>query len=97
MDLSFNEMERILSGLTQQGLEPEVSLYINEQEYMVIVYEDHCSFQRCGAMDGSGEKEFPSLQDLYHAETVDHIVLERDWNEITGWYCFEMEYYQQET
>jgi len=30
---------------------------------MIIIYDDHCSFQRCGYKDGSREYDFSSLDE----------------------------------
>lgn len=49
---------------------------------MIIIYDDHCSFQRCGYRDGSGELDYNDLDELYRAEQPDGIVLARDWDEI---------------
>lgn len=63
----------------------------SDEEYMLIKYADHASFQRCGAWDengnydgdGSGEYGYTSLDALYHADLIDGIRLDRDWPRIT--------------
>ena len=64
---------------------------MNHKEYMIIIYDDHCSFQRCGSKDGSGEYDFLSLDELYVAEQVDGIILERDWGKIQYLDCVDFE------
>lgn len=58
---------------------------------MIIIYDDHCSFQRCGSKGGSGEYDFLSLDELYMAEQVDGIILERDWGKIQYLDCMDFE------
>ncbi len=81
----FKEVvKKILTDLP--GFEPEIVLYFSDRpdkEYMIIVYGDECTFQRCGVKDGSGEVWYKSLDELYESETVDGILLKRDWNKIT--------------
>ncbi len=55
-----------------------------DKTYMVIKYDDHVSFQRCGAGDGSGEYSYDSLMELFKTESVDGICLEKDWDKITA-------------
>lgn len=64
---------------------------------MIIVYADQCSFQRCKSkLLRSGEFYYSSLDELYHSETVDHILLERDWEKIIDWDCFEFAFLENE-
>jgi hypothetical protein len=58
---------------------------------MIIAYEDHCSFQRCGFINCSGENKYNNLLELYYAETIDYIQLKRDWKDIKKLECFELE------
>lgn len=90
---SFEEVKRKLNELVSVGFEPELTLYIYEKEYMIIAYEAHCSFQRCGFNNGSREVNYNNLDDLYNAETVDNILLKRDWNDIEDFNCFDFELY----
>jgi hypothetical protein len=88
---SFNEIKSKMYKMTNAGWEPELTLYLYEKEYMIIGYSDHCSFQRCGVKDGSGEFDYETLDDLYNQETVDAILLSRDWNDIEDFECFDFE------
>lgn len=58
---------------------------------MIIIYNGHCSFQRCGYKDGSREYDFSSLDELYVAEQVDGIILKRDWGKIEYFDCVDFE------
>ncbi|SEL29694.1 hypothetical protein SAMN04487770_10898 [Butyrivibrio sp. ob235] len=51
---------------------------------MIIKYDDHVSFQRYGASDGSGEYNYDSIMELYQTESVDGICLEKEWGKITA-------------
>ena len=64
--------------------EPEFEIYFKglDKTYMIIKYDDHVSFQRCGAQDGSGEFDYPSLSELYQTVSVDDICLKDKWNDI---------------
>ncbi|WP_026659249.1 hypothetical protein [Butyrivibrio sp. AC2005] len=43
--------------------EPEFEIIFRgiKNSYMIIKYDDHVSFQRCGTNDGSGEYEYPGV------------------------------------
>ncbi len=79
---SFDEIREKLYKMVANGWEPELSMFLYDKEYMIIVYKSHCSFQRCGINDGSGEVNYDSLDKLYCTETVDNILLSRDWKDI---------------
>ena len=68
-------------------MEAELRIYLYGKEYMIIIYDDHCSFQRCGYRDGSGEQNYNTLDQLYSAKQVDNIVLAKDWNSIEKLEC----------
>lgn len=87
----FETIKCLLLKSIQNGWETELTLAINNKEYMIIIYDDHCSFQRCGHRDGSGEYDFSSLDELYVAEQVDGIILERDWGKIEYFDCLDFE------
>jgi len=90
---SFDEIKEKFSGQFVIDFEPELTLHINSKEYMIIFYDNRCSFQRCGYPDGSGEVYFDTLDDLYNAETIDGILLKRDWDDITDFECWEFGVY----
>ena len=90
-EYDFETIKTLLHKSIENGWEAELTLYINSREYMIIIYDDHCSFQRCDYKDGSGEYDFTSLDELYAAEQVDGIILERDWEKIEYFDCVDFE------
>ncbi len=64
--------------------EPEFEIFFrgNQTSYMIIKYDDHVSFQRCGVEDGSGEYDYPSLEELYETDSVDGVCLKDVWGNI---------------
>ncbi len=94
--LTFDELKS--TALRHTDMEPEIWLNFTDKnsDYMIIVFKDKCSFQRCGSQgvspfDGSGEMFYKSLDELYETETIDGILLKRDWDKITSIYSFEPE------
>jgi len=79
--ISFIEFSQLFDSA--KG-EPEFEIYFKglETTYMIIKYEDHVSFQRCGVDDGSGEYDYPSLSVLYQTASVDDICLKDKWSDI---------------
>ena len=59
----FQTIKDLLQKSIENGCEAELTLYMNHREYMIIIYDDHCSFQRCGYKDGSREYDFSSLDE----------------------------------
>lgn len=88
---NFETIKNLLQKSIENGCEAELTLYMNDREYMIIIYDDHCSFQRCGYKDGSGEYNFLCLDELYVAEQVDGIILARDWEKIEYLDCADFE------
>ena len=93
---SFSEIKNTLEELVNTGSEPELSLFMYGKEYMIIGFADRCSFQRCGAEDGSGEIFYNNIDELYNSVTVDNILLKRDWGDITNFECFDFYWYYDE-
>lgn len=84
----------LLKSIREHGFESELRLHIhdNPNEYMIIIYNDHCSFQRCGAPEkASGEYNFESLDELYKTQQIDDIVLERDWEKVRDLECIDFD------
>jgi len=97
MKYSFDEIKEKFSGKFIVDFEPELTLYMYEKTYMIIIYnENRCSFQRCGFNDGSGEVIYNSLDELYITKTIDDILLQRDWNDIANFECTDYEIYHNE-
>lgn len=88
---SFEEIKRFLQISIEEGMAAELRIYLYGKEYMIIIYDDHCSFQRCGYRDGSGEQNYNTLDQLYSAKQVDNIVLAKDWNSIEKLECIEFD------
>lgn len=93
--LDFEEIKTLLlKCINEYACEAELSITFADRpnEYMVIIYEDHCSFQRCGkAEEQSGEYNYATLDELYRAQLMDDIILERDWNKITDIDCLDFD------
>ncbi len=89
---TFEEIkEFLLQSIQEHKCEAELSLFFsdNPNEYMIIIYEDHCSFQRCGNIENtSGEYNYATLDELYQATQIDNIILEKDWTKVTDIDCF---------
>ncbi len=80
--LNFKEIFDAISP----DMEPEITLcfFNRRNEYMIIKYNDRVTFQRCGSRsEQSGEISFGSLEELYHARTIDDICLKNEWNSIS--------------
>ena len=81
--MTFEEFKALYDDISWEE-EYEFFFSDTDKTYMIIKYDDHVSFQRCGASDGSGEYNYNSLMELYQTESVDGICLEKDWNKITA-------------
>ena len=90
MRYSFEQIKNYLQELLEKCCEPELSLWIDGKEYMIILYPDFCSFAKCG--ERIKVLEFKSLDDLYLTEVCDGIVLQNDWNKITRIECSDFHY-----
>ncbi|MBQ7314778.1 MAG: hypothetical protein IJW83_02060 [Clostridia bacterium] len=90
MKYSFEQIKSYLQELLETYCEPELSLWIKDREYMIILYDDYCSFQTC---DGTMKVlNFASLDELYTAEVYDGIVLKNDWDRISKIECIDFDY-----
>lgn len=84
----------LLRCISEYSCEAELLIKFaeNENEYMIIIYDDHCSFQRCGVKGkGSGEYNYKTLEQLFLSQQVDNIMLERDWNNIEYIDCMDFD------
>ena len=92
---TFEEIKTLLlKSINVDHIEAELSLTFKNKsnEYMIIIYDDHCSFQRCGSLqEQSGEYNYKTLDELYKAQQIDNIILERDWNNIIEFECADFE------
>lgn len=90
---TFEEIkELLLKSINESHVEAELRLKFNDKsnEYMIIIYDNHCSFQRCDA-GLAGEKNYKTLDEMYKAQQIDDIILERDWNKIIKFDCVDFE------
>lgn len=76
-DLEFT-MEQLNIWL-EQGVEPELSFYIDDLEYMIIPLKDQFSIQCIGKTQ---EIYFKSVEELFNADLFDGLRLSRDWNRV---------------
>ena len=94
---TFEDIKGLLSkSIHEYGFESELRLcfHDNPNEYMIIIYDDHCSFQRCGTPEEiSGEYNYESLDELYKALQIDGIVLLLDVNKTEYIIKFTRNYY----
>jgi len=92
---TFEEIKNLLlKSINEDHIEAELRLIFDNKkyEYMIIIYDDHCSFQRCGTQEEqSGEYNYKTLDELYKAQQVDDIILERDWDKIVAFDCVDFE------
>ena len=80
---TYARVKEMLQQMVALGTEPEFNIYLYDKDYMIIGYADHYSFQRCGKeTEQSGEIDFSSLDELYHAVAIDSVCLEKDWHNI---------------
>lgn len=91
--ITFEQLKTLAESCVSRGGEPEITINFSDKksEYMLIAYEGKCSFQRCGTRNGSGEFYYDTLDELYETETVDEILLKRDWGKITNIWSDDIE------
>ena len=90
MKYSFEQIKEFLKELLEKYCEPELSIWIDNTEYMIILHSDGCTFQKC---NGKAEAlDFETLDELYVSTVYDGIVLERDWDKITKFECYDFDY-----
>ncbi len=97
---TFEEIKTLLlKSINEDHIEAELRLTFKDKlnEYMIIIYDDHCSFIRCGKIEEQTVADYKTLDEMYKAQQVDNIILERDWNNIIEFDCvdFEMSGYWQ--
>lgn len=94
-EFTFEEIRGLLlKSIQEHDCEAELSLRFADRPctYMIIIYENSCSFQRCGrGEEMSGEYRFATLDELYQAEQIDGILLARDWDKIIEFDCFDFD------
>lgn len=94
-EFTFEEIKTLLlKSIDEYDCEAELRLFFenNSNEYMIIIYKDRCSFQRCGNIKkSSGEYYYKTLDELYTATQVDDIILKKDWDKIIAFDCEDFE------
>lgn len=89
----FEEIkDLLLKSINEDDCESELTIRFIDRDnvHMIIIYDDHCSFQRCD--DGlTDEKNYKTLDEMYNAHQIDDIILERDWNKIVEFDCIDFE------
>ena len=94
-EFTFEEIKTLLlKSIDEYDCEAELRLFFenNSNEYMIIIYKDRCSFQRCGNIKkSSGEYYYKTLEELYTATQVDDIILKKDWDKIIAFDCEDFE------
>ena len=90
--MKFEELKNRLEEAVSNGGEPEYPFLLNDKKYMIIGFKNFVTFQRFGDKeeDRSGEKYFKDIDELYNTETIDGIVLKRDWNNIESFDEYEL-------
>ncbi len=91
---TFEEIkELLLKSINEDHIEAELRLIFKNKsnEYMIVIYDDHCSFERCGSIDEQTIADYKTLDEMYKAQQVDDIILERDWNNIIEFECLDFE------
>lgn len=95
MKYTFEQIKRYLQELSERCCEPELSIWINNTEYMIVLYKDGCTFQKC---NGRAEVlSFKTLDELYASTVYDGIVLKDDWKKITKFECYDFDYLDLKT
>ena len=97
---SFEEIKSLLlKSINEEHIEAELNFVFKDKsdEYMIIIYDDMCSLQRCGNIERQTVAYYKTLDELYVAEQVDTIILARDWDNIIEFDCadFEMSGYRE--
>lgn len=86
---SFEDIKALLQKAISLDVEAELFIKFSDktEEYLIIIYDEYCEFQRCGAPGEGAVCSFSTLDELYTAVQPDGIVLERDWEKITELDC----------
>lgn len=75
IDFTKNELKRYLKN----GIEPELCIKIDDNDYMIIPLKDKISFQQIGK---TKEIFFKDVEELFAKELINGIILNRDWNKV---------------
>lgn len=69
----FCNVKRMLTSLYEAGGEPELEIAVNGQSYMIILYGDYCTFQKCG--DDCEETQYSNLDELINNALAEGVKL----------------------
>ena len=81
---TFEKIKKLLlKSINENNYELELTIRFVDKinSYMIIIYADHCSFQKCDK-GLTEEKNYKTLDELYKAQQIDDIIFERDWDKI---------------
>ena len=83
-EITYLEFKNELEDMRQLGIELEFPFLLNGKKYMIIGFKEMVSFQRFGDSkeEQSEEVFFKPLDELYHTETFDGVLLESDWSKL---------------
>ncbi len=82
-DIQFAKQK--LKEYSKSGVEPELCIKINGNEYMIIPLKDKISFQQVGK---TNEFYYNSIEELFSAKLVNGIILNNDWEKIEDIYYY---------
>ncbi len=82
-DIKYTKQK--LNEYLKKGVEPELCVKINGNEYMIIPLKDKISFQWIGKTD---ESYFNSVEELFSAKLVNGVILNNDWQIIEDIYYY---------
>lgn len=82
-DIQFAKKK--LNEYLKSGVEPELCIKINGNEYMIIPLKDKISFQQVGQTE---EFYYSNVEELFSAELINGIILNNDWETIEDIYYY---------
>jgi len=93
---TYEEIKRRFEDCIKVGYEPELMIYLGGKMYGIIGYADFVEFMRIPCVDFSEIVRFGSLDELYNTQTVDEVLLVRDWDRIEKFECMDFSIYFEE-
>ena len=82
---NINYTKQKLKEYLKDGIEPELCIRINNEDYMIIPLKDKLSFQWIGK---SKETYYNTVEELFNKTLINGITLNNDWDKIEDiWYC----------
>ena len=80
-NMDFYEVKQVLQWQLATYGSSKLLLWIEDEEYIISYYEDHCTFNKFGA-DKKDVFEFSSIDELYISQSIDGIVLNAEWSHV---------------